>query len=260
MKNRGNENGRIDGRRYFIACLTRRKSSSLSLETNAPSPVHWDGSSEPRPSIHPSIHLSIHYFTSFIQAPESNHNSPPIEQKETKPIFDRRPPFSPSFFRLQPSYLFVTRRYPLFSRIRQRNIVESEIQIPIIIRTIRSRYFYNDLRIQINPLDDFYESLGKSIVFFSSQIHEETRPVPSTTSIYYLKNKNVYYRNRIDAFQFPSPRYWNETETRKARTRRAARDREGSGGEKKPFPIVATIFKSQTRGRRRGQRIHQRGE
>lgn len=29
---------------------------------------------------------------------------------------------------------------------------------------------------------------------------------------------------------------------------RAARDREGSGGEKKPFPIVATIFKSQTRG------------
>ena len=89
------------------------------------------------PSIHSSIHLSIHYFTSFIQAPESNHNSPPTEQKETKPIFDRRPPFSPSFFRLQPSYLFVTRRYPLFSRIRQRNIVESEIQIPIIIRTNR---------------------------------------------------------------------------------------------------------------------------
>lgn len=71
MKNRGNENGRIDGRRYFIACLTRRKSSSLSLETNAPSPVHWDGSSEPRPSIHPSIHPFI--YPSIILPLSSKH-------------------------------------------------------------------------------------------------------------------------------------------------------------------------------------------
>lgn len=183
MKNRGNENGRIDGRRYFIACLTRRKSSSLSLETNAPSPVHWDGSSEPRPSIHPfihpSIHLSIHYFTSFIQAPESNHNSPPIEQKETKPIFDRRPPFSPSFFRLQPSYLFVTRRYPLFSRIRQRNIVESEIQIPIIIRTNR---LDRDISVSTDtdqPIRRFLRIARKidHFFFFSNTRRNTSRPV-----------------------------------------------------------------------------------
>lgn len=123
MKNRGNENGRIDGRRYFIACLTRRKSSSLSLETNAPSPVHWDSSSTPRPSIHPSIRPSIHpfpsvhYFTSFIQAAESNHNSPPIEQKlsSTDEANLRPPPIL--FFLLQPSYLLL-RRYPFFIRCK----------------------------------------------------------------------------------------------------------------------------------------------
>lgn len=88
MKNRGNENGRIDGRRYFIACLTRRK-SSLSLETNAPSPVHWDSSSTP---VHPSIRPPVHYFTSFIQAPESNHNSTPIERKSFRDEANLRSP------------------------------------------------------------------------------------------------------------------------------------------------------------------------
>ena len=120
MKNRGNENGRIDGRRYFIACLTRRKSSSLSLETNAPSPVHWDSSSTPRPSIHPSIHPSIlppvHYFTSFIQAAESNHNSPSIEQKlSSTDEANLRLPIL--FFLLQPSYSLL-RRYPFFIRCK----------------------------------------------------------------------------------------------------------------------------------------------
>lgn len=55
---------------------------------------------------------------------------------------------------------------------------------------------------------------------------------------------SVYYRNRIS---IPLLEYSNETETRKASTRRAARDREG----KKPFPIALTIFKSQTLGERR---------
>lgn len=60
----------------------------------------------------------------------------------------------------------------------------------------------------------------------------------------------MYYRNRIDAFQFPSPRYWNETETRKARTRRAARDREGRG--KKTFSDRCDYFQIANTGEEEG--------
>ena len=151
---------------------------------------------------------------------------------------------------------------------RERKHIESEIQILIIIYTNRLNHDISNRKIRFKarrkismqrsmdidqPIPRFLWIFTKNRFFFFETIHATRKP-HNIDSLYYLKEEekrkiSLYYIELTRFNSPPSPRYPSEKWT-KRKSENAVRDREGSGGEKNLFPIVPTIFKSQTRGRR----------
>lgn len=152
---------------------------------------------------------------------------------------------------------------------RERKHIESEIQILIIIYTNRLNHDISNRKIRFKvrrkismqrsmdidqPIPRFLRIFTKNRFFFFSRNNATRKPHNIDSSLYYLKEEekrkmSVYYIELTRFNSPPSPRYPSEKWT-KRKSENAVRDREGSGGEKNLFPIVPTIFKSQTRGRR----------